>query len=109
MLFRSFFLILLFVTGVFSESIYVKYRGNIDIDNGHFSKLPLKSSSFVKDMYYDKSNKYLLVRLNHTYYHYCLIPNDIVKKWVEAPSLGKYYNLFIKGQYDCRIYPVPEY
>lgn len=32
-----------------------------------------------------------------------------VNAWVDAPSLGKYYNANIKGNYDCRINPTPEY
>ena len=109
MLLRIFVLMIFFSSFSISESIYVKYRGTVDVDNGYFSKLQLKNSSLVKDIYYDKDNKYLLVRLKHTYYHYCSIPNDIVNKWMDAPSLGKYYNFFIKGQYDCRIYPAPTY
>ena len=106
---KSIFFILLCTTVLFSETIYVKYRGTVDVDNGHFTHLKLKSSSLIKDMYYDKNNKYLLVQLKHTYYHYCSIPNSVVNSWIESPSLGRYYNSFIKGNYDCRVYPTPSY
>lgn len=106
---KSIFLILLCSTVLFSETIYVKYRGAIDVDNGHFSHLQLKNSTLVKDMYYDKNHEYLLVRLKHTYYHYCSIPHNVVRRWIESPSLGRFYNSYIKGNYDCRIYPVPRY
>ena len=92
-----------------AKDIYVKYRGVVNIDNGHFNKLSIKESSLVKNMYYDDNNEYLLVQLKNTYYHYCSIPMTIIHSWVEAQSLGKYYNSFIRGQYDCRIYPVPNY
>lgn len=109
MLLRSFVLMLFIITISFSETVYVKYRGDVNVDNGHFSHMSIKPSSLVKDMYYDKDNKYLLVRLKHTYYHYCSIPNDAVSRWVESSSLGRYYNSYIKGNYDCRVFPVPSY
>lgn len=109
MLFRSFVLMLCLITVSPAETIYVKYRGNVDVDNGHFSRLQLKNSHLVKDMYYDSSNEYLLVRLKNTYYHYCSIPNNVVDMWVKSSSLGKFYKSFVKGNYDCRIYPIPSY
>ncbi|WP_415406985.1 KTSC domain-containing protein [Sulfurovum sp. CS9] len=95
--------------GAFANNIYVKYRGSVDVDNGHFQKINLKNSSLVKNIYYDESNKYLLVRLKNTYYHYCSIPSSIVTQWQQSPSLGRYYNHNIKGNYDCRVNPVPSY
>ena len=109
MLLRSFALLLFLVTVSFSETIYVKYRGTVNVDNGHFSRLDLKSSSLIKDMHYDKNNKYLLVRLKNTYYHYCSIPSRVVTQWKQSTSLGRYYNQNIKGNYDCRANPIPNY
>ena len=109
MLLKSFVLIFFLITSSFSETIYVKYRGVVDIDNGHFIKQQLKNSSLVKEMYYDRANEYLLVRLNHTFYHYCSLPSSIVDTWVNSPSLGRFYNTYIRGNYDCRIYPMPQY
>ena len=93
----------------FAKDIYVKYRGTVDVSNGYFQHLSLKSSSFINDMYYDSSNNYLLVQLNSTYYHYCGIPQGVVSDWKYSSSLGRYYNSNIKGHYDCRVNPVPEY
>jgi len=101
--------LLIVTTLSFSETVYVKYRGNVDVDNGHFSKLQIGPSSFVKEMYYDKNNEYLLVSLRGTYYHYCYIPENIVSQWVDSPSIGRYYNASIKGNYGCRYKPVPNY
>ena len=94
---------------VFAKNIYVKYKGTVDISNGHFKHLVLKPSSFINDMYYDKNNNYLLVQLKNTYYHYCAIPQDIINDWKSSSSLGRYYNYNIKGNYDCRVYPAPSY
>ena len=109
MLSKGIFLLLIITTLSFSETVYVKYRGNVDVDNGHFSKLQIGSSSFVNNMYYDKKNEYLLVRLKSTYYHYCSIPDNVVMRWIGSSSLGRYYNSSIKGNYDCRVYPAPNY
>ena len=96
-------------SGAFAKDIYVKYRGTVDVDNGHFQQLNLKRSSLVKNMYYDKGNSYLLVKLKSTYYHYCSIPQSIVSDWRSSSSLGRYYNYNIKGNYNCRVHPVPSY
>ena len=96
-------------SSAFAKDIYVKYRGTVDVSNGHFQQLGLKRSSLVKNMYYDRGNSYLLVRLKSTYYHYCSIPQGVVSDWRNSSSLGRYYNRNIKGNYDCRVNPVPNY
>jgi len=96
-------------SNAFAKDIYVKYRGTVDVSNGHFQQLGLNRSSLVKNMYYDQGNSYLLVRLKSTYYHYCSIPQGVVSDWRSSSSLGRYYNRNIKGNYDCRVNPVPNY
>ena len=103
-------LLLSFGSNALAEDIYVKYRdGTVDVSNGHFQHLSLKDSRLVKNMYYDQGNSYLLVRLKSTYYHHCSIPQGVVSDWRDSSSLGKYYNRNIKGNYDCRINPIPSY
>jgi len=103
-------LFILCTTLLDAKTIYVKYRDTpVNIDNGHFKHLALKSSSFVNNMYYDKGNSYLLVQLRSTYYHYCSIPQNVINIWTNAKSLGRFYNNNIKGNYDCRVNPVPRY
>lgn len=99
----------LFASQVHAKQIYVKYRGPVDTDNGHFHTYNLKSSSLVYEIFYDRPNSYLLVNLKGTFYHYCSIPSNVVNSWVSAPSLGRFYLGNIKGNYDCRIYPFPDY
>ncbi len=96
-------------SNAFAKDIYVKYRGTINVSNGHFQHLSLKPSSFINDMYYDRANNYLLVQLKNTYYHYCSMPQNVVSGWRDSSSLGRYYNYNIKGNYDCRVNPVPNY
>ena len=102
--------LILFVFSVHARDINVKYRHRaVDVDNGNFVEFNLKSSSLVKEIFYDQKTEYLLVRLKHTFYHYCSITVVTVNNWISSPSLGKYYNPNVKGNYDCRNYPVPSY
>lgn len=109
---RIFFLVFalaLFTVTIPAHAVYVKYRGEVDIYNGHFRPFPLKPSSFVHRIHYDENNRYLVVKLSHTYYHYCRIPDYVVEMWVSASSLGIFYNRHIKGNYDCRLGGIPIY
>jgi hypothetical protein len=63
----------------------------------------------VKRVCYDAPNEYMLISLNGTYYHYCGINPETVGQLLDAPSMGRYYNAAIKGNFDCRINPVPSY
>lgn len=101
---------LLWVLSSNAHDIDVKYRPDpVDVDNGHFQHMSLKPSSLVQDIYYDAGNHYLLVSLNGTFYHYCGIPANVVAAWIDAPSLGSFYNSSVKGRFDCRVNPVPAY
>ncbi|MGW8168612.1 MAG: KTSC domain-containing protein [Sulfurovaceae bacterium] len=95
---------------VYSETIFVKYRGNINVDSKYFQHLNIQDSSLVKNMYYDKNHRYLLVQLKQTYYHYCEVPPFIINEWLNSSSLGTYFRQKVKGGiYDCRLHSVPQY
>ncbi len=100
---------LLYVSITYAQDINVKYRGNVNVNNGHFIEYPLKPSSLVEQIYYDEPNQYLIVSLNGTFYHYCSIPEEVVNAWVDAPSLAEYYKANVEEKYDCQINPTPEY
>ena len=103
------FLIISITVSLYSKDIYVKYRGYINVDNGNFEHIDISYSSLVKDIFYDKENEYLLVKLNSTYYHYCGVIQPITESWFKSSSLGRYYLQNIKGKYDCRVFPMPKY
>jgi len=101
-------LILTFIsTGAMSESVYVKYRGDVDLTP--FTCEWVSRRSVVKRLCYDQKEKYVSVQLKATYYHYCEVPSVVVSNWRNADSMGRYYNANMKGRYDCRINRVPEY
>ena len=61
----------------------------------------LISSSLVKEIFYDEPNHYLLVRLTNTFYHYCNIPELIIRNWFNTSSHGSYHDSVVRGNYIC--------
>jgi hypothetical protein len=90
-----------------AESVYVKYRGEVDLSS--FDCNYVTRSTFIRRVCYDWRNEYMLISLNDTFYHYCAIDADTVASLLSAPSMGEFYNTSIKGNFDCRVYPVPDY
>lgn len=97
-------LLLLATSGTRAETVYVKYRGPVDLV-GFRCAAPV--SSLVHRICYRADKQYLVVLLQQTYYHYCRMPPKVVEQWLGAPSKGRYYNASIKGNYDCRLGGVP--
>ena len=90
-----------------AESVYVKYRGEVDLKN--FECTDTARSSFIRRVCYDSHEQYMVISLNGTFYHYCEIDPDTVSSLVNAASMGRFYNASIKGNFDCRIHRVPQY
>ena len=90
-----------------SESVAVKYNGLVDLKP--FDCQDVSRSSFIKRVCYDRSNEYMLINLNGTYYHYCEIDNATVVALLSAQSMGRFFNSAVKGQFDCRTHKVPRY
>lgn len=97
----------LFSTPAIAETVFVKYRGAVDL--APFECKLITRSSLIKRLCYDPKESYVIVNLTGTYYHYCEVPTGIVASWYQADSMGRYYNARIKGQYDCRVYRMPLY
>ena len=89
--------------------VYVKYRGYVNIGSHNFAYLDTSKSSFVRGAWYDSGNNYIIINLNGTYYHYCGIPLRVWSAFSNASSFGSFYNVNIKGNFDCRVYFMPEY
>ena len=90
-----------------SETVIVKYRGPVNL--GPFQCEGIARSSFINEVCCDKGNKYMLIKLNDTWYHYCGIDDDTVTELLNASSMGHYYNASIKRSFDCRVGHVPQY
>lgn len=87
------------------EVVNVKYHGPVDVGRMDCHSRP---SSLVWRTCYDQANRYLVVNLKGTYYHYCRMPSAVVREWREAESMGRYYLANIKANaYDCRAGGIP--
>jgi hypothetical protein len=90
-----------------AETVFVKYRGSLDLQP--FECEWITRSSLVTRLCYDHDQQYLVVNLNGTYYHYCAIPPRVVDAWRSAESMGRFFNQQVKGRFDCRVSPPPDY
>ena len=90
-----------------AETVFVKYRGMVNL--APFQCETVTRSRFIHRVCYDKRERYMLISLNGVYYHYCEIGAQTISSLMKADSMGRYYNAFIKGNYDCRINRMPSY
>ncbi len=105
------FALFLLVSPAHAEQwLNIKYRPTpVDVDKPYFEYLDTSGSSFVRGAWYDKAKQYMIITLQSTNYHYCGLDEATWKAFREASSFGTFYNQAIKGRFDCRIYPVPDY
>ncbi|WP_424632172.1 KTSC domain-containing protein [Bradyrhizobium sp. SYSU BS000235] len=99
-------------TWVEAETINVKYYGMLDLKN--FACTDITRSSFINRACYDKAQQFMVVQLQGTYYPYCEMPATTYDAFLNAPSMGRYYNASIKGTgsdgpFDCRTHRKPTY
>jgi len=98
---------LCFIENLHAESVVVKYHQSVNIDS--FDCEWINKSSLIQRLCYDSLKAYAIVNLSGVYYHYCNVPESIIKSWKSSSSMGKFYNANIKGRYDCRLAKVPKY
>lgn len=111
-MFRIIILLILFTVSAHAETVDVKYRGPIDLRP--FTCQNITRSSFINRVCYDAPNKYMIILLQNTYYHYCELPQTVLTAFLAADSMGRYYNSNIKGTgsdgpFDCRTHVSPKY
>ncbi len=90
-----------------AETVNVKYRGQVDLKP--FACETVSRSSLVKRVCYDQRERYMIINLQGTYYHYCQIDSASVSALLGASSMGRYYNSRIKGHFDCRVKTMPAF
>ena len=90
-----------------AETVCVKYGSCLDLAPFECTDTP--QSSLVRRVCYDASNSYMLIQLHAVWYHYCGIDSGTVSALLSAPSVGTYYNQAIRGRFDCRLTPPPQY
>ena len=90
-----------------AETVFVKYRGIVDL--APFQCQDVERSSLVTRICYDRREQYLIIGLLGTYYHYCEIDSETISGLKTVQSMGRFYNSYIKGNFDCRIHKMPTY
>lgn len=93
-----------------AETAQVKYHGPVSLDA--FACTNVSEGSDVNRICYDASERYMLIQLRATYYHYCGIDAATVRGLQTAPSKRQYFENRIKGSgsdgpFDCRTHPIP--
>lgn len=92
-----------------SGYVKVKYRDDkVDVSASNFTPLN-KTDATVKGVWYDGNNEYMVIQLGDTYYHYCGMPSSAWGNFSSASSPYRAYQDDIKGNFDCRVNPVPRY
>ena len=69
-----------------AETVQVKYRGPVDLKP--FECIDITRSSFIHRVCFDNANRYMLINLAGTYYHYCEIDDGTVSELLAAESMG---------------------
>ena len=87
-----------------AETVPVERRGAVDLKP--FVCQDITRSSLVSRVCYDASNQTMIVQLNSIYSQYCGVPQGARDSFLNAPSMGQYYNANIKvsgaAPYDCQ-------
>lgn len=92
------------------EYVEIKYRNDpVDIAHSRWEYLDTSRSSFIGGAWYDERESYMIIELSDIKYHYCGMPRSTWEKFKSAESFGSDYNSYIKGNYDCRENPIPNY
>jgi KTSC domain len=88
-----------------TETVNVEGRGAVDL--APFVCQDITRSSLVNRICYDTANQTMIVQLNSVYSQVCDVPEAARDSFLNAPSMGQYYNANIKGSgaaapYQCR-------
>lgn len=86
------------ILSAYAENINVKYLGTVNLSEYECSYV---SSSLVNRVCFNDKNRKLVLLLKETYYAYCGVPSIVVQNLKNAPSIGRYYNENIKGNFNC--------
>jgi hypothetical protein len=86
-----------------AETVSVERRGAVDLTP--FVCQDITRSSVVNRVCYDATKQTMIVQLNSAYSQYCGVPEAARDSFLNAASMGRYYNANIKSSeapYQCR-------
>ena len=98
-----------------ADTVCVKY-GPCALDLSAFECTNMARSNFVRQVCYDKSKRFMVIKLNEAWYPYCEVEAASVDALASAPSVGAHFNHHFRsapggtrGPFDCRDHPMPTY
>jgi KTSC domain len=90
-----------------AETVDVEDRGPVDLTA--FDCHDITRSSIISRVCYDAEGRRLLVQRHAAYRQYCDLPKDTLDAFLNAPSMGRFFNANIEpagtdgdGPYGCR-------
>jgi KTSC domain len=88
-----------------AETVNVEGRGAVDLQP--FVCQDIVRSSLVNRVCYDAAKQTMIVQVKTAYSQYCEVPQAARDSFLNAPSMGQYYNANIKASgaaapYRCR-------
>ncbi|NYT62403.1 KTSC domain-containing protein [Alcaligenaceae bacterium] len=94
-----------------AETVQVKYHGVVSL--GAFACANVKENSDVSRICYNQAERYMLIQLKTTYYHYCEIDATTIANFQRASSKRRFFETHIRGSgsdgpFDCRTHPIPK-
>src|SRR5436309_12654640 len=88
-----------------AETVAVEGRGAVDL--APFACQDITRSSLIDRVCYHAADRTMIVQVKTAYSQYCEVPEAARDSFLNAPSMGQYYNVNIKGfgaqaRYGCR-------
>jgi hypothetical protein len=93
-----------------AETVNVETVGAVNL--APFACQDITRSSIVNRVCYDAASRHMIVQANAAWSQYCGVPEAVRDGFLNAPSMGQYYNATIKGSgtagpYQCRANHTP--
>ena len=80
-----------------AETVDVEDRGPVDLTA--FNCHDITRSSVISRVCYDTESRRMLVQRHAVYRQYCDLPQDTLDAFLNAPSMGRFFNANIKSAY----------
>lgn len=93
-----------------AETVNVQYGRAVDL--APFACQDITRSSIVNRVCYDTAKRTMIVQANAAWLQYCDVPETVRDSFLNAPSMGQYYNANLKGSdtagpYECGAHRAP--
>ena len=111
---RLAFILALLFTAPWQEAEIVDVKNQGAVDLKPFNCQDVTRSSIINRVCYDAESRRMLVQRHAAYHQYCDLPKDTLDAFLNAPSMGQFFNANImaagrdgSGPYGCRSDKVP--